>query len=53
MLFRSVRGADPDYDEIVLTISGTETSAKTGKDEKVRRVQNWKFVDGKYVRVGG
>jgi hypothetical protein len=48
-----VRGADPDYDEIVLTISGTETSAKTGKDEKVRRVQNWKFVDGKYVRVGG
>src|SRR5271154_4283609 len=47
-----VRGADPDYDDIVLTISGTETSEKTGKDEKVRRVQNWKFSDGKYVRAG-
>jgi hypothetical protein len=47
-----VPGANADYDDIVLTISGTETSEKTGKDEKVRRVQNWKFSDGKYVRLG-
>lgn len=46
-----VRGENADYDDIVLTISGTEESAKTGKDEKVRRVQNWKFVEGKYARV--
>lgn len=46
-----VRGENADYDDIVLTISGTEASPKTGKDEKVQRVQNWKFVDGNYVRV--
>jgi len=45
------RGANPDYDDIVLTIAGTETSAKTGKEVKVQRVQKWKFSDGKYVRV--
>lgn len=45
------RGANLDYDDIVLTISGTETSAKTGKDVKVQRVQKWKFSDGKYVRA--
>jgi len=47
-----VRGEDEDYDDIVLTISGTEINAKTGKEEKVRRVQNWKYSDGKYVQVG-
>jgi hypothetical protein len=46
-----VRGENADYDDIVLTISGTELNEKTGKDEKVRRIQNWKFVEGKYVRA--
>jgi hypothetical protein len=47
-----VRGTDPNYDDIVLTISGTETNEKSGKEEKVRRMENWKFADGTYVRVG-
>ena len=46
-----VRGDNPDYDDIVLTITGTGTSAKTGKDVPVRNVQTWKFADGKYVRA--
>jgi hypothetical protein len=45
------RGANPDYDDIVVTISATETSARTGKDLKVHRVQKWRFSDGKYVRA--
>jgi hypothetical protein len=45
------RGANPDFDDIVLSISATETSAKTGKDVGVERVQKWKFSDGKYVRA--
>jgi len=46
-----VRGENADYDDILLTISGTELNDKTGKDEKVRRVQNWKFVEGKYAQA--
>lgn len=45
------RGANPDYDDLVLTISGTATNAKSGQGVPVRRVQTWKFADGKFVRA--
>jgi hypothetical protein len=45
------RGANADYDDIVVKISATETDAG-GKDAEVHREQKWKFSDGKYVREG-
>jgi len=46
------RGANPDYDDIVVKLSATETDSHD-KDVQVHRVQRWNFADGKYVRAKG
>ena len=46
------RGANTDYDDIVVKISATETDAHD-KEVQVHREQHWKFANGKYARAKG
>lgn len=46
-----VHGDNPDYDDLLLKITGKATSQKTGKEVEIHREQTWKFADGKYVRI--
>lgn len=49
---RLVRGANPDYDDVVVTTSGTERDEKRGAVVRVRGVETWRFSEGKYLREG-
>jgi hypothetical protein len=48
-----VKGADPDYDDIVLTLSGTDMSNRPPFDiVEVNGTERRKLSDGRYIPVG-